>query len=111
MTGGSLLGYHLRRLACVPGITDFIERGGWCNFDNIGLAVVALITVISTEGWTQVMYNVGRTWGLVPIVDVYFIVVVSFGAFFMLNLVLAVISDEYEKAGEVVEKKVRSVRF
>ena len=93
---------------CIAGINE-VEAGGYCNFDNFGLAVLALFTVVSLEGWTAVMYQVDHTWGFTPVVDLFFIVLIMLGSFFMLNLALAAISDEYAKADEVVEKNVRPV--
>jgi hypothetical protein len=95
-------------MACITGLNP-VGYGGYSNFDNIGLAVLSLLTVVSMEGWTAVMYQVNHTWGFTPFVDAYFIVLILIGSFFMLNLALAAISDEYAKADEVVEKNVRAL--
>ena len=91
------------RVPCVSG--ESLEYG-YCNFDNIGLACLNILTVISLEGWTAVMYQVAHTWGFTPLVNLYFIAVVLFGSFFMLNLALAVIWAEYAKADEVLGTQV-----
>ena len=75
----------------------------------VPLQVLALLTVVSMEGWTAVMYQVQHTWGFTPLVSGYFILLILIGSFFMLNLALAAISDEYAKADEVIEKNVRNV--
>ncbi|ODM89302.1 Muscle calcium channel subunit alpha-1, partial [Orchesella cincta] len=69
---------------------------GITNFDNIGLAMLTVFQCISLEGWTDVMYNlqdamgVGWEW-------VYFTSMVVFGAFFVMNLILGVLSGEFSK--------------
>jgi hypothetical protein len=95
-------------MECVAGSTG-LDTAGWCSFDNIGLATLTLLSVVSMEGWTSIMYQVNHTWGFSPIVSLYFVVLIMIGSFFMLNLALAAISDEYAKADEVVERNVRAV--
>lgn len=69
---------------------------GITNFDNIGLAMLTVFQCISLEGWTDVMYNLqdgmGAGWEWV-----YFTSMVVFGAFFVMNLILGVLSGEFSK--------------
>ena len=46
-------------------------------------------------------------WGVPLFTSVYFVSLVMFGSFFMLNLTLAVIWAEYAKADEVMVAQVR----
>ncbi len=90
----------------VPCVSGRSLGAGFCNFDNIGLASLTILTVISLEGWTAVMYQLNHTWGIPAFTTLYFLALVMFGSFFMLNLALAVIWAEYAKADEVLESQV-----
>ena len=71
---------------------------GYTHFDNIGNAMMTIFTSITLEGWVDVMYNLMDGWGAPALVIIYFILLVILGSFFMLNLALAVVFDEYAKA-------------
>ncbi|VDK28339.1 unnamed protein product [Gongylonema pulchrum] len=66
-------------------------NNGITNFDNFGLAMLTVFQCVSLEGWTDVMYwvndAVGREWPWI-----YFVTLVILGSFFVLNLVLGVLS-------------------
>jgi hypothetical protein len=69
---------------------------GFGNFDNIGHAIVTIITSITLEGWVDNMYNVNDTFGREYLVVPYFMALIVFGSCFLLNLFLAVIWLEYD---------------
>uniref|UniRef100_A0A8C1N1F1 Voltage-dependent N-type calcium channel subunit alpha-1B n=1 Tax=Cyprinus carpio TaxID=7962 RepID=A0A8C1N1F1_CYPCA len=64
---------------------------GITNFDNILFAILTVFQCITMEGWTDVLYHAndasGNTWNWL-----YFIPLIIIGSFFMLNLVLGVLS-------------------
>uniref|UniRef100_A0A8D8VKH5 Voltage-dependent L-type calcium channel subunit alpha n=1 Tax=Cacopsylla melanoneura TaxID=428564 RepID=A0A8D8VKH5_9HEMI len=72
---------------------------GITNFDNFGLAMLTVFQCITLEGWTDVLYNIedalGRTWQWT-----YFVSMVILGAFFVMNLILGVLSGEFSKERE-----------
>ncbi|XP_070193049.1 muscle calcium channel subunit alpha-1-like isoform X2 [Littorina saxatilis] len=72
---------------------------GITNFDNFGLAMLTVFQCITMEGWTDVMYYVndavGTEWPWI-----YFISLIIIGSFFVLNLVLGVLSGEFSKERE-----------
>lgn len=72
---------------------------GITNFDNFGLAMLTVFQCITNEGWTQVMYwmndSVGNSWPWI-----YFISMIILGSFFVMNLVLGVLSGEFSKERE-----------
>uniref|UniRef100_A0A1I7XSX5 Voltage-dependent L-type calcium channel subunit alpha n=1 Tax=Heterorhabditis bacteriophora TaxID=37862 RepID=A0A1I7XSX5_HETBA len=74
-------------------------NNGITNFDNFGLAMLTVFQCVSLEGWTDVMYwvndAVGREWPWI-----YFVTLVILGSFFVLNLVLGVLSGEFSKERE-----------
>ncbi|OPJ67909.1 voltage-dependent N-type calcium channel subunit alpha-1B isoform A [Patagioenas fasciata monilis] len=77
---------------------------GITNFDNILFAVLTVFQCITMEGWTDILYNTndaaGNTWNWL-----YFIPLIIIGSFFMLNLVLGVLSGEFAKERERVENR------
>ncbi|XP_028283639.1 voltage-dependent R-type calcium channel subunit alpha-1E-like [Parambassis ranga] len=77
---------------------------GITQFDNILFAVLTVFQCITMEGWTAVLYNtndaLGITWNWM-----YFIPLIIIGSFFVLNLVLGVLSGEFAKERERVENR------
>ncbi|GAB1285557.1 Voltage-dependent R-type calcium channel subunit alpha-1E [Apodemus speciosus] len=69
---------------------------GITQFDNILFAVLTVFQCITMEGWTTVLYNtndaLGATWNWL-----YFIPLIIIGSFFVLNLVLGVLSGNLPK--------------
>ena len=81
----------------ISASTDHIENMvyidyGFTNFNNLFNALTTIFQVITLEGWSTIMYNLmdtERDW----IVCTYFISLVVIGAFFLLNLITAILSD------------------
>ncbi|XP_076841650.1 voltage-dependent R-type calcium channel subunit alpha-1E isoform X2 [Brachyhypopomus gauderio] len=77
---------------------------GITQFDNILFAVLTVFQCITMEGWTTVLYNandaLGPAWNWL-----YFIPLIIIGSFFVLNLVLGVLSGEFAKERERVENR------
>nr|XP_012775621.2 voltage-dependent R-type calcium channel subunit alpha-1E isoform X7 [Maylandia zebra] len=77
---------------------------GITQFDNILFAVLTVFQCITMEGWTTVLYNtddaLGPRWNWL-----YFIPLIIIGSFFVLNLVLGVLSGEFAKERERVENR------
>ncbi|ELV13105.1 Voltage-dependent N-type calcium channel subunit alpha-1B [Tupaia chinensis] len=77
---------------------------GITNFDNILFAILTVFQCITMEGWTDILYSTndaaGNTWNWL-----YFIPLIIIGSFFMLNLVLGVLSGEFAKERERVENR------
>ncbi|XP_021201888.1 muscle calcium channel subunit alpha-1 isoform X2 [Bombyx mori] len=77
---------------------------GITNFDNIGYAMLTVFQCITLEGWTDIMYAVanvkGKTW-----VWIYFVTLVIFGNFFVMNLILGVLSGEFSKEREKAKSR------
>lgn len=76
---------------------------GYATFDTFGYSVLTIFTSITLEGWVDVMYGVEATFGRDTLVFLYFASMVFICAMFMLELILAVISDEYDSAAEEEE--------
>ncbi|XP_041654848.1 voltage-dependent L-type calcium channel subunit alpha-1D-like [Cheilinus undulatus] len=93
---------HGRR--CPPNGT--VCREGWqgpnngiTNFDNFLFAMLTVFQCITMEGWTDVLYWMNDAMGF-ELPWVYFVSLVIFGSFFVLNLVLGVLSGEFSKERE-----------
>ncbi|XP_035491079.2 voltage-dependent R-type calcium channel subunit alpha-1E isoform X8 [Scophthalmus maximus] len=77
---------------------------GITQFDNILFAVLTVFQCITMEGWTAVLYNTNDALG--PMWNwIYFIPLIIIGSFFVLNLVLGVLSGEFAKERERVENR------
>ncbi|XP_050963763.1 voltage-dependent L-type calcium channel subunit alpha-1C isoform X4 [Labeo rohita] len=72
---------------------------GITNFDNFAFAMLTVFQCITMEGWTDVLYwvndAVGNSWPWL-----YFVILIIIGSFFVLNLVLGVLSGEFSKERE-----------
>ncbi|XP_065379622.1 voltage-dependent L-type calcium channel subunit alpha-1C isoform X20 [Macaca fascicularis] len=82
---------------CKPGWDG--PKHGITNFDNFAFAMLTVFQCITMEGWTDVLYwvndAVGRDWPWI-----YFVTLIIIGSFFVLNLVLGVLSGEFSKERE-----------
>uniref|UniRef100_A0A8D0CRG4 Voltage-dependent L-type calcium channel subunit alpha n=1 Tax=Sander lucioperca TaxID=283035 RepID=A0A8D0CRG4_SANLU len=86
---------------CRPGWEG--PNNGITHFDNIGFAMLTVYQCITMEGWTkvyslyvfQVNDAIGNEWPWI-----YFVPLILVGSFFVLNLVLGVLSGVYQRARE-----------
>jgi len=83
---------------------------GITNFDNIGFAMLTVFQCITMEGWTQVLYWTNDAVGTL-FNWLYFVPLIILGSFFMLNLVLGVLSGEFAKERERVENRRAFVKI
>nr|XP_058144903.1 sodium channel protein type 11 subunit alpha [Dasypus novemcinctus] len=75
------------------------------NFDNVGMAYLALLQVATFKGWMDIMYAAVDSRGkeeqpifeASPHMYIYFIVFIVFGSFFTLNLFIGVIIDNFNQ--------------
>uniref|UniRef100_A0A7N6A5J7 Voltage-dependent L-type calcium channel subunit alpha n=1 Tax=Anabas testudineus TaxID=64144 RepID=A0A7N6A5J7_ANATE len=74
-------------------------NGGITNFDNVFFAMLTVFQCITMEGWTDVLYWMNDAIGY-EIPWIYFVSLVIFGSFFIINLVLGVLSGEFSKERE-----------
>mmetsp|Transcript_43521 Transcript_43521/g.105631 ORF Transcript_43521/g.105631 Transcript_43521/m.105631 type:complete len:2203 (+) Transcript_43521:102-6710(+) len=67
------------------------------SFDDVFHAFLTIFQIISLEGWVNVMYMIQD--GYYPhLVPAYFVLLVLLGAFFVINLFLAVVLDSFQLA-------------
>jgi len=79
---------------------------------------MAIFTSVTLEGWTYLMNSMGQSF--TNLAFIFFIPLVFIGAFFLMNLTLAVIQSKFtaihearvkEKASGIIKKKVIEVDF
>jgi hypothetical protein len=88
--------------------TDCLDYGGFwvntdSNFDNAGHAILALFIMSTTEGWLPITYNAIDANGIgnAPEFEhqmgwsILFMMFIVFGSFFMLNLLVGVVIDNF----------------
>ncbi len=90
-------------------MADFVpgRNFGYTNFDNFLNAFVTIFQSITMEGWVDVMYQLmdGYSSGFVAI---YFCLLIIFGSFFLLNLTLAVLWEQFDATQEEEAEKRRA---
>ncbi|XP_017780350.1 PREDICTED: voltage-dependent calcium channel type A subunit alpha-1 isoform X5 [Nicrophorus vespilloides] len=94
---------------CRDGNSVCLERwqgpnNGITSFDNIGFAMLTVFQCITMEGWTSILYWMNDAVGSY-FNWMYFVPLIVLGSFFMLNLVLGVLSGEFAKEREKVENR------
>eukprot|EP00327_Prymnesium_parvum_P044618 CAMPEP_0205857742 /NCGR_PEP_ID=MMETSP1083-20121108/3824_1 /ASSEMBLY_ACC=CAM_ASM_000430 /TAXON_ID=97485 /ORGANISM="Prymnesium parvum, Strain Texoma1" /LENGTH=1580 /DNA_ID=CAMNT_0053219251 /DNA_START=327 /DNA_END=5070 /DNA_ORIENTATION=+ len=93
---------------CLMGEQGFCSEGQECHyfeenpesgtisFDSVLIAQVTLLKVLTFDTWTDAMYALMKV--VSPYVWIYFIAFALLGGFFLVNLFLAVIFDEFLKS-------------
>ncbi|CAG9865175.1 unnamed protein product [Phyllotreta striolata] len=94
---------------CRDGNSVCLERwqgpnNGITSFDNIGFAMLTVFQCITMEGWTAILYWMNDAIGS-SFNWIYFVPLIVLGSFFMLNLVLGVLSGEFAREREKVENR------
>ncbi|XP_053380538.1 voltage-dependent calcium channel type A subunit alpha-1-like isoform X4 [Mercenaria mercenaria] len=102
-------GYTLGGFRCQENVSECRPywRGpnyGITSFDNIGYAMLTVFQCFTMEGWTTILYNTNDACGKY-FNWIYFYPLIILGSFFMLNLVLGVLSGEFAKERERVENR------
>ena len=62
---------------------------GFTSFDSLPAAILTVVEVITLEGWTDTMYAIRHANNGSVSYDIFFLMLVIFGCFFVLNLVTA----------------------
>ncbi|XP_074617783.1 voltage-dependent L-type calcium channel subunit alpha-1D-like isoform X1 [Acropora palmata] len=86
---------------------------GITTFDNIFLSMLTVFQCITMEGWTDIMYHScdARDYRYRIVPSIVYISLIIIGSFFMLNLVLGVLSGEFAKERERVENRRTFFKF
>jgi len=111
--GDVVVGVQLPAEARGEGVTKFMDQRtftmlaeyhggvnfGFTNFDDFLHAFVTTFQAITQEGWTDIMYFCVDGNGFV-LAEVFFGVLIVFGSFFVVNLLLAVLEENYASGKE-----------
>ncbi|XP_073235068.1 voltage-dependent L-type calcium channel subunit alpha-1D-like [Porites lutea] len=86
---------------------------GITTFDNIFLSMLTVFQCITMEGWTDIMYHSydARDYHNRVVTSIVYISLIIIGSFFMLNLVLGVLSGEFAKERERAENRRAFFKF
>lgn len=95
---------------------DCLDYGGeWVNpypnFDNIKSSFILLFEIMTAEGWVNYMYSAidATAYNQQPIIGnrspwvIFFIIYMIFAYFFLLNLAIAILSDNFKKEKADIE--------
>ncbi|GFY38898.1 sodium channel protein 60E [Trichonephila inaurata madagascariensis] len=80
--------------ACLPGIGEN-PNFGYTNFDSYGWALLTTFQLITLDFWEDVYNKINSTTG--PTSVFFFMLVIFFGSFYLINLTLAVVAIAYEE--------------
>ncbi|XP_073078769.1 sodium channel protein type 11 subunit alpha isoform X2 [Manis javanica] len=91
------------RSQCQSGNFSWVNE--LVNFDNVGMAYLALLQVATFKGWMGIMYAAVDSRGKEqqpkfeenPLKYLFFVVFIIFGSFFTLNLFIGVIIDNFNQ--------------
>lgn len=78
------------------GKTNENPNYGVTNFDNVMYSVLCVFQSVTLEGWSDIQKDLQKAFTYS--IWIYFLPLVFIGAFFLLNLTLAVINSEFTKA-------------
>jgi len=77
---------------------------GYTNFDHMGGAFLTIFQAVTMEGWVDIMYQLQDVHGSTS-VGIVFIMLIVFGSFVVLNLVLAVLCESLDANEEEEEEE------
>nr|CAB3265896.1 sodium channel protein 1 brain-like [Phallusia mammillata] len=95
----------VNKTTCLDSPNDYRWVNRNINFDNVGIAMVALFQVATFEGWIELMADSTDVTGedQQPIRNfsqyntIFYVVFVLVGSFFILNLIVGVIIESFQK--------------
>jgi hypothetical protein len=73
------------------------------NYDSLGQSFITIFLILIGDNWNSVMYNCMRTGS--ALASAYFITLILFGNIIMLNLFLAILLGNFDKARHFITKK------
>ena len=76
-------------------VSQLAPNDGITSFNNIGVAFLTIFVAMTLEGWVDVMYMLQDSTSTVSS-TVFFLLLVLIGSFFVLQLTMAIVSNQYE---------------
>lgn len=97
--------FELKDVDGLPGLEEIaVGEPPREHFDDPGQAIVTIFLVLFGEGWNDIMYNTMRCTSAV-MTALYYIMLVICGNIIMLNLFLAILLGNFDKARNFGQKK------
>ncbi|XP_059350945.1 sodium channel protein 60E-like [Daphnia carinata] len=92
---------------CLPGLGNN-PNFGYTNFDTFPWSMLTTFQLITLDYWENIYNMVLAVCG--PYTIVFFMIVVFFGAFYLINLMLAVVAMSYDdEAGSNNQEKIKTL--
>lgn len=85
---------------CVKGLDN--PNFGATGYDDIFMSLLTTFQAITLEGWTHIMIDIQKAFS--SYVSIYYIFMIFTGAFFFVNLTLAVIKMKFTKMRDIMEE-------
>lgn len=85
------------------GKTNENPNNGATNFDNFMYSLLVVFQSVTLEGWSETQRMLQLTYSYY--IFIYFLPLVFIGAFFLLNLTLAVINAKFNEAHKAQQQK------
>jgi hypothetical protein len=79
-----------------PANYFFAFNWGYTTFDNVIRSFITIFQSITMEGWSDIMYFTQDSVGVGG--TLFFLVLILFGSFFVLNLILAILEENFNTA-------------
>ena len=103
-----------KKFICAKGYLN--PNFGAINFDNIGSSLITVFIMETLEGWSYIFSYISKTFKdkiyINPIIIfVYFHVFIYFGAFYLINLFLALTNSSFENIGNNIKKLKKQQSF
>lgn len=76
------------------------------NFDTIFYSLIMVFQIMTLQAWSSVMFAVAKVFS--PWSELYFISIVIFGSFFLINLTLAVIKTKFTDVQKIRMSDLKS---
>ena len=85
---------------------------GIVDFSNIGTALLGVFQIISLDSWSTALYNLQKQGSNEFVPAIYCIMLIFIGTFFLLNLMLAVIMEQYmESEQKELKEKAEAIEM
>lgn len=101
----------------VDAMSDWTEQvrkeefnWGITRYDQIGSAMLVIFQSVTLEGWVDIMYMLQDASSPSFFAFLYFLVLLLLGAFFLVNITLAIVWDEFYKMTSVEKAQITDVK-
>ena len=90
---------------CLKGLNNL--NGGVINFDNLFSSLLQVILISTLDNWTVTMYNIERAF--TNYAWIYFVSLVIFGNYILLNLTLALIKVKFSETHNNIKNEKKNI--